>query len=484
MLRERGVRPGDRVVLKLANTPAYVAAFLGTLHAGAIAVPLDARLRPRELHFHLADCEARLLIAAPDDGCAAGVETLSLGAAAPDGRAGAAAAFDATERAAGDTALLLYSSGTTGTPKAVELTHGNLAAASAMTAAALRAVLQDAVVLVAAPLCHGYGLGVGLDAPLRTGATIALLERFDADAALDLVERERPAAFLGVPTMFVRMIAAQAQRPRDLGSLRACLSGGGALRPALLHDCERALGCEVLEGYGASEVLRIATNRPGRRIAGSVGRPLDGVRVRVVDAAGAAVAAGGVGEVEVRAPSVMKGYWRDPAATAAVIRGGWLRTGDLGRIDGGGALFLAGRSKDIIIRGGFNVQPAEIEAVLALHPDVAEAAVVGIPDDEMGEEIAAAVVLVPGCDEPDPVARIAGWLREQVAPHKRPRLLWTVDALPRGITGKVLRAELRAAAAGRRATHAPAATNVISDSTVSPSVAAVSSRSTAMRTLR
>jgi len=453
LLHARGVQRGDRVALRLANTPAYVAAFLGALHAGAIAVPLDPRLAPREMRVHLADSGARLLVTAGAETEPFGIDTVTFGATVPDGLPSAGAP---AERAPGDTALLLYSSGTTGLPKAVELTHANLAAASEMTAGALRAVLQDDVVLVAAPLCHGYGLGCGLNAPLRLGATIALLERFDAGAALDLIERERAAVLLGVPTMFVRMIAAQSQRPRDLSSLRACLSGGGALRPALLDDCERAFGCEVLEGYGTSEMLRIAMNRPGRRIAGAVGHPLDGVRVRVVDARGAPVVAGAVGEVEVRAPSVMKGYWRDPAATAAAIRGGWLRTGDLGRVDAGGALFLTGRSKDIIIRGGFNVQPAEIEAILARHPDVADAAVIGIPDDEMGEEIAAVVVLAAGCEELDPVSSIAGWLREQVAAHKRPRLLWAVDALPRGITGKVLRAELQAVAAERRAGHAAA----------------------------
>lgn len=454
LLRAHGVRPGDRVALKLPNGAAYVAAYLGALRAGAIVVPLHPHLRPREVRQQLADCDARLLLTATVEDAPPGVECLVCDAQALAGHDGGDGAI--AERASGDTALLLYSSGTTGTAKAVELTHGGLAAASAMTAAAMRPVLEDAVVLVAAPICHGYGLGVGLNAPLRTAATLVLLERFYADAALDLVERERAETFLGVPTMFVRMIAAQARRPRDLGSLRTCLSGGGALRPALLHETERALGCEVVEGYGAAEVLRIATNRPGARVAGSVGRALEGVDVRVVDAGGAALEPGAVGEVEVRGASVMKGYWRDPAATAAAIRAGWLRTGDLGRVDRDGTIFLVGRHKDVVIRGGFNVHPSEVEAVLARHPHVAEAAVLGIPDGELGEEIAAAIVLTRECVEPDPIASIEAWLRDEIAPHKRPRVLWAVDALPRGITGKVLRAELRPAAVARHAAYAPA----------------------------
>lgn len=452
LLRGRGVEVGDRVAIALPNGPAYVSAFLGALRAGAIAVPLNPLLRPREIAFHLADCGAALLLTAPVAARAStfpGVDVVALPvppSACPE-PAGTRAVRDLD-----DTAMLLYSSGTTGWPKGVELTHRNLDAASAMTARALDGVLRDAVLLAAVPLFHGYGLGCALLAPLRRGATIVLLERFHAGAALDAIERERASVFVGVPTMLMRMVAAQARQPRDLGSLETCLSGGGALRTPELHACERALRCEVLEGYGASEVLRVAVNRPRRRRTGSVGPPLDGVEVRLVDPAGRPVGDGDVGELEVRAASVMKGYWGNAAATAATIRDGWLRLGDLARQDADGSLSLAGRTKDVILRGGFTVHPLEVEEVLLRHPAVAEAAVVGIADDELGEEIAAAVVFAGAVaeDEAARVRELQAWLREQLAPFRRPRLVWAVDALPRGVTGKVLREQLRADAAGRR----------------------------------
>lgn len=444
LLRARGAVPGDRVVLALPNSPWFPAFYYGALRMGAIAVPLNVLMREQELVACLTHCEARLLVAwheALEHARAARASVDfdlievnpatadELLAAHPPERALADVAPDAT-------AVLQYSSGTTGESHAAELTHANLDASSRLMLEALGSV-DGEVVLSAAPFAHSYGQNVGMSTILRGHGTLALMTRFDAAEALEVVDRERVSIAVGVPTMCARMLELD-PLPSRMPSLRLFLAAGGRMPVRLLHEFERAFGCEVLEGYGMSEAPRIAVNRPGRRKPGSVGLPLRELEVRLLDANGEPAPPGEAGELSVRGPNVMKRYWRRPAATAEMMRDGWLHTGDLALIDEDGYIHIVGRLKDTIVRGGYTIYAAEVERVMATHPRVAEVAVVRVPDAEMGEEVGAAVVLVRGGDPPDP-EELKGFVRERLAPYKYPRVLWFAESLPRTATGKVIK---------------------------------------------
>jgi long-chain acyl-CoA synthetase len=276
---------------------------------------------------------------------------------------------------------------------------------------------------------------------MAAGATLILLPRFDARAAVRLLAEHRATVFVGVPTMYAALLGL-AEAP-ELPRLRVCISGGAALPVEVLHRFEKRFGAEVLEGYGLSETSPVASfNRSGHdRKPGSIGYPVTGVEMRVVDKAGTPVASGEVGEIAIRGHNVMKGYWHRPDATAEVLDGeGWFRTGDVGRVDEDGFFFIVDRKKDLIIRGGFNIYPREIEEVLYEHPDVAEAAVIGLPHDSYGEEIGAAVALRPGATVTE--AELRDFVKRQVAAYKYPRVVWFVDVLPKGPTGKILKREI------------------------------------------
>jgi long-chain acyl-CoA synthetase len=270
---------------------------------------------------------------------------------------------------------------------------------------------------------------------------VLLLPRFNAARALELMAEHRATVFAGVPTMYSAFLAVPDAPP--LPDLRVCVSGGAALPVEVLHQFEDAFGCVVLEGYGLSETSPVASfNRPGKlRKPGSIGTPISGVEMRVVDPSGEPVAAGEVGEIVIRGHNVMKGYWGKPEATAEVLSPeGWFRTGDMGRVDEDGFFFIVDRKKDLIIRGGFNVYPREIEEVLYEHPAVAEAAVIGLPHASLGEEIGAAVALKTGAAAtPD---ELRAFVKGQVAAYKYPRIVWLMDALPKGPTGKILKREI------------------------------------------
>jgi long-chain acyl-CoA synthetase len=450
-LASREFGPGDRAGLMLANTPEFCILYYGVLRAGGVVVPMNPLLKSREVEYYLGDSGARLLFAAksapgePVEGAqAADVPFI---AADPDELdaliAGPTPANGLAERADEDTAVILYTSGTTGRPKGAELTHGNLRSNSRVTESTLFQLGPDDVVMGCLPLFHCFGQTCGLNAAVDSGASLALLARFDAAAALAAISGRRVTVFEGVPTMFAALLHSPDRERYDTSSMRLCVSGGAALPVELLRAFEEAFGTTILEGYGLSETSPVASfNHPGGvRKPGSIGTPVAGVEFRLLAADGTEVAEGEVGEIAIRGPNVMKGYWGKAEATREAIPDGWLRTGDLAQRDADGFYFIVDRKKDVVIRGGFNVYPREIEEVLYEHPAVAEAAVIGIPHDTLGEEIGAAAALKPGADATP--AELRAFVKERVAAYKYPRHVWLVEALPKGPTGKILRREVR-----------------------------------------
>jgi long-chain acyl-CoA synthetase len=338
--------------------------------------------------------------------------------------------------------VILYTSGTTGQPKGAELTHANLDGNAEVVCSTLTRIGPGDVVLGALPLFHSFGQTAAMNATLRGGGCLALLPRFDPGQALETMQSLGVTVFLGVPTMYGAMLNLPGHERYDLGSLRTCISGGQSLPVELLRGFEQQFGCKILEGYGLSETSPVACqNRPDReRRPGSIGIPVEGTKMRIVGDAGEELPDGEVGEIVIRGPNVMKGYWRRPDATAEAIRDGWLHSGDLGRRDPDGYFYVVDRKKDLIIRGGYNVYPREVEEVLYEHPDVAEAAVVGLPDPTHGEEIGAAVVLREGASaSPEDLRE---HVRSQLASYKYPRKVWLLGELPKGPTGKILKREI------------------------------------------
>jgi long-chain acyl-CoA synthetase len=301
----------------------------------------------------------------------------------------------------------------------------------------------DDVVFGGLPLFHSFGQTCTLNVAILVGACLTLLPRFDPDQALRLLANHHVTVFAGVPTMYSTLLHVADRAAYDLSAVRLCLSGGAAMPVEVLRRFEDAFGAPVLEGYGLSETSPVASfNRPDRgRKPGSIGTPVGGVEMRVVDQEGDTVADGEVGEIAIRGHNIMKGYWNRPKATAEVLSAdGWFRTGDLGRVDDEGFYYIVDRKKDLIIRGGYNVYPREIEEVLYEHPAVAEAAVIGMPHAELGEEVGAAVALKPGATVTSDELR--AYAKAQVAAYKYPRRVWIVEALPKGPTGKILKREI------------------------------------------
>jgi long-chain acyl-CoA synthetase len=449
LLSSLGVAPGDRVGIMLPNVPAFPIAYYGALGAGAIVVPMNPLLKSREVAYYLGDSGAKVLFAwhaaageAAKGAAEAGARVIEVtDPLLAEPLAGVDPASASVDRADGDDAVILYTSGTTGRPKGAELTHANLARNAELTATTLLKSGSGDVVMGCLPLFHVFGLTCGLNATVMQGGTLTLLPRFDPGKALEIIERDKVTIFEGVPTMYAAMLHHAAERP-DVSSLRLCVSGGAALPVEVLRGFEKAFDCVILEGYGLSETSPVASfNHPDKvRKPGSIGTPIAGVEMRVVDADGAELPQGEIGEIVIRGHNVMKGYWGKPEATAEAIRDGWFHTGDLARVDEDGYYYIVDRKKDLIIRGGYNVYPREIEEVLYEHPDVAEAAVIGIPHDELGEDIGAAVKLKPGATATP--ADLRAFVRERVAAYKYPRQVWIVADLPKGPTGKILRREV------------------------------------------
>lgn len=452
LLDRAGIEPGDRVGIMLPNSPAFAVVFYGIIRRGAVAVPMNPLLKAREVEFYLSNTAAKALFATP-----AFAEAASTGAAAAGARpwlvddatlAGLIADLPEqagpVERADTDTAVVLHTSGTTGKPKGAELTHGGLCRNAEVTVRSLIKIGPEDVVMGCLPLFHVFGLTCALNASVSVGAALALVPRFDPHQVMQVIARDGVTVFEGVPTMYSALLGVAQDFPASAtASLRVCASGGAALPVQVLTEFERTFGAIILEGYGLSETSPVACfNHPDRpRKPGSIGIPIDGVEMRVVDSNGAEVRPGEPGEVQIRGHNVMKGYWNLPDATAAAISpDGWFSSGDIGKVDDDGDFYIVDRIKQLIIRGGLNVYPREVEEVLYEHPAVAEACVIGIPHDSLGEEVGAAVALKDGAHaEPE---ELREFVKQRVAAYKYPRRIWLVDALPKGPTGKILRREI------------------------------------------
>ena len=385
LLHERGLKPGDRVGIMMPNVAEVPVVYYGVLRAGGVVVPMNPLLKAREVAYYLGDSGAGLIFAwhAFADQARAGAEQAEAesivvdGVSFPDLLASATPDFQVADAGDDDTAVILYTSGTTGHPKGAELTHGNLISNTEVTRTDIVQAGPDDVIFGGLPLFHVFGQTVALNVAVAAGACLTLLPRFDAEHALRIIAGHRVTVFEGVPTMYVALIHAPDRADYDTSSLRLCISGGAALPVEVLRGFEEAFGVPVLEGYGLSETSPVASfNLPGReRKPGSIGTPIRDVQMRVVDKEDHDVPQGEVGEIVIRGPNVMKGYWQRPEATAEALAGGWFHTGDLARVDSDGYFFIVDRKKDLIIRGGYNIYPREIEEVLYEHPAVAEAAV-------------------------------------------------------------------------------------------------------------
>ena len=458
-LQAAGIRPSDPVALQLPNIPQFLIAYFGILKAGGVVVPLNVLLKAPEVAFHLGDCGAKMLITwegvledAARGAAAARVSEIYAVGHAEDG--GGAAPFERLLSVAGDglrlaprepadTAVVMYTSGTTGRPKGAQLTHIQLYM-NADIPGRLFDVQADDTVITVLPLFHVFGLSSILDVCVRFGCTMSLIPRFDPRTVLAAIQRDRATIFEGVPAMFVSLLSCPELDQYDVSSLRIAISGGASIPAPVLDAFEKRFGVLILEGYGLTETASTTTFNVSvvERRAYSVGKPIWGTQTEVWDDQGRALPPGQdhVGEVVTRGLHVMKGYLNSPEATAAAFAGGWFHTGDLGYFDEDGFLFIVGRIKELIIRGGYNVYPAEIEDVLLGHPAVAEAAVVGIPDDRLGEEVMAVVVLRPGAELTGP--ELTAYCKERVAVYKYPRVIEFRDALPRNTLGKVLKDKL------------------------------------------
>ncbi|TDW21879.1 long-chain-fatty-acid--CoA ligase [Kribbella kalugense] len=451
LLREYGVQPGDRVGLMLPNVPEFAIVFYGVLRAGGIAVPMNPLLKRREVEYYLDDSGARVLfgwheIAAEAEAGAKAAGTDLVTVAPQEFRALVGTrepATDPASRDGEDTAVILYTSGTTGRPKGAELTHAGLNTNQAVSARTLFKIGPDDVVMGCLPLFHVFGLTCGLNTAIANGATLTMIPRFSPAKALEVIQRDKVTVFEGVPTMYSAMLGLPDRDKYDVSTLRTCVSGGAALPVEVLRGFEEAFGAIILEGYGLSETSPVASfNHPDAvRKPGSIGTPIEGVRMRVVDEAHNPVQAGEIGEIQIGGHNVMKSYWNKPAdTTAAVDAEGWLSTGDLARQDEDGYFFIVDRKKDLLIRGGYNVYPREVEEVLYEHPAVAEAAVVGIPHPSLGEEIGAAIALKDG--ETATPEELREFVKSRIAAYKYPRAVWIVDGLPKGPTGKIQRRDV------------------------------------------
>jgi long-chain acyl-CoA synthetase len=446
-LAGRGIVAGDRVGLMLPNFLEFAVLYYGILRAGAIVVPMNPLLKSREVAYYLTDSQAALALAwhGVADQAAEGARSAGtdLTVIEPDELAavlgGCPPAPAIAERDRADTAVILYTSGTTGQPKGAELTHDNLLRNVEVTRGTLLRLRPEDVVLGALPLFHSFGQVVGMGCAIATGACLTLLPRFDPGRALEIIKRDQVTVLPGVPAMYAAVLHSAGGTAGDAASLRLCVSGGAAMPVELLRAFEAEFGCVILEGYGLSETSPVASfNHPDRaRKPGTIGQAIAGVEMRVQDDAGVPLPSGQVGEIAIRGHNVMKGYWRRPAETAQAMTDGWFRTGDLGRVDDEGYFSIVDRKTDMIIRGGLNVYPREVEEVLYEHPAVAEAAVIGVPDERLGEEVAAAVTLKPGASATPEELR--DHVKGQLAAYKYPRHVWIAAELPHGGSGKILK---------------------------------------------
>ncbi|MGH1365034.1 MAG: long-chain-fatty-acid--CoA ligase [Calditrichia bacterium] len=470
-LISRGIKPGDKVALSCLNLPYFPIVYFGILKAGAAVVPLSVLLKKDEIAYHLKDSDAKAYF------CFVGTEDLPMGSMGyagfqeadaceqfymimptpdmPSPIEGAATlaslmtgqppTCDVVETAADDTALIIYTSGTTGTPKGAELTHTGLLT-NAILSAELMQLLKDDRQLIVLPLFHIFAMTVLMNAGIYRGAHSVLLPRFDAKAVFGLLQKHQITIYAGVPTMYWGLLnytADDFDYDAISKNLRICVSGGASLPVTVLEDFEKRFNVPILEGYGMSEGSPVVTfnHLYQERKPGSIGTPVWGCEVKLVDDNDNEVPVGEKGELLYRGPNVMKGYYKKPEANAETLRGGWLHSGDVAVKDEDGYFYIVDRTKDMIIRGGLNIYPREVEDVMMKHEAVSMVAVVGMPHDEFGEEVKAFVVLKDGTSVSDET--LIAWTKEHIAAYKYPREVAIVDALPMSATGKILKKELR-----------------------------------------
>ncbi|MEV5877191.1 long-chain fatty acid--CoA ligase [Streptomyces sp. NPDC052101] len=458
VLRANGVRPGDRVAMLLVDTPQFPVVYFGVLAAGAVAIPLNVMSTASEIDHVLTDADARFLVCAASLLAQAreaaeplGTTLLTLGPGGPAGTVDlestaqdTAPIDDSAVREPDDVAVVFYTSGTTGKPKGVMLTHRNILYNVERMVTTPYAFRSDDVLLGCLPLSHGFGQICGMLTGFRAGISIVMMSRFSGREALALMTKHRCTVFMGVPTMYFGLLDAVAQGGQ-VPRLDRVYSGGSALPVKTLEDVRSTFGCPVYEGYGMTETsCSVAYHYPGLTFrSGTVGVPITGITVGIARPNSDRIdllPVGEVGEIVVRGPSVMAGYLGRPDLTAEVLIDGWFLTGDLGRLDGDGYLSVVGRKKDLILRGGYNVYPREIEEILVEHPAVAQVAVIGVPHPVLGEEVWAIVVparpeeVTSGSDE-----EIIEWGKQRLAAYKYPRRVEFIDALPLGSSGKVLK---------------------------------------------
>ncbi len=470
-MKAKGILPGDKVALSCLNLPFFPIMYFGILKTGAIIVPLSVLLKKDEIEFHLKDSEAKayfcftgtpdlpmgemgyagftaantcehffmIMPKAETPSSIAGTETLgSL-------MAGQLPTYETNPTSAEDTAVIIYTSGTTGRPKGAELTHSNLLLNVIICAELLDTQPED-IQLIVLPLFHIFAMQVLMNAGIYKGASSILLPRFDAETVFDLMQKHKVTLFAGVPTMYwglVNYTDPKFDYDSIAKTLKRCASGGASLPVKVIEDFEKRFHVPIIEGYGMSEGSPVVTFNQlkiGRK-AGSIGTPVWGVDVKLVDSGGKEVLVGEKGELLYRGHNVMKGYYKKPDETAVTIQNGWLHSGDIAIKDEEGFYFIVDRTKDMIIRGGFNVYPREVEEVMIKHPAVSLVAVIGIPHEEMGEEVKAFVVLKQ--DQKITATELIEWTKEHIASYKYPRVIEFLAALPMSATGKILKKELR-----------------------------------------
>jgi long-chain acyl-CoA synthetase len=465
-LASLGLRPGQKVLLMLGNIPEFAVCYYGILKAGGVIVPCNVQHKAREIEYLLSDSESVIAITSAeyvkelvdgrqgvstcrflvivDDGSSAPIpETKGLypyeslmRSATPD--------FDMVHTQADDTAAIVYTSGTTGKPKGAELTHfSQFFQCRALPSLTEDMSRPDDVTLAVLPLFHAFGQTCVMGTAVAMGTTISLVQRFDAAKVFQVMQRDRVTCFSGVPTMYVQLLNHPDRTKYDLSKLRRCVSGGAPIAVETLAGWKKAYGFDISEGYGLTETAPIATFSLGdiKPKYGRCGKPAWGVEIRIANDHDETLPVGKEGEVLIRGVNIMKGYYKNPEATAAALKGGWLHTGDIGKLDEEGYLSIVGRKKEMIIRGGYNVYPREIEELLYEHPAVQEAAVIGVPHAELGEEVKAVVCLKAGAritaDE------IRAYCKERIAAYKYPRLVEIrSEPLPKGATGKIQKRDL------------------------------------------
>jgi long-chain acyl-CoA synthetase len=460
-LIEAGLTPGQVVAIQLPNVPQFLTAYFGALKAGMAVLPVNPLLKAAEIEYQLGDSAASIMVglaglhAEAAKACElAGLPLYLVGdrAALPEGALPVTDLISAAPLAepggpiwpgsADDTAVLIYTSGTTGKPKGAELTHF-LLYMNCTISGQLFGARPDDVTLAVLPFFHVFGLSSVINVSVRYGGCLSIVPRFEAGGVLDAIEAHNCTVIPGVPTM-LHALAQLDVAGRDLAALRVAVSGGSSLPEDVMRTFEGKYHIEVLEGYGLSETGSTSSfNRPGDRKPLSVGKPIWGVQMRVANTSDQPLPPGRdqIGEIQIRGHNVMKGYRNRPEATATALAGGWLHTGDLGYVDEDGFYFIVDRTKDLVIRGGYNVYPREIEEVLYAHPGIREAAVIGKPDDRLGEEVVAVVVLHEGVSLDE--REIIGYCRERLAAYKYPREVRFLGELPKGPSGKILKTELR-----------------------------------------